>query len=53
MYVSDQARLYVRYNSGLVQQRLKVFDGLLFREVKSELFLDLFVYIAMLDIGWR
>ena len=36
----------------LVQQRLKVFDGLLFREVKPELFLDLFVHVAMFDIGY-
>jgi hypothetical protein len=37
----------------LVQQRLKVFDDLLFREVKPELFLDLFVHIAMFNIGWH
>lgn len=35
----------------LVQQCLKVFDRFLFREIESELFLNLFVYIAMLDIG--
>ena len=36
----------------LVQQRLKVFDGFLFREVQPELFLDLFVHVAMFDIGY-
>lgn len=36
----------------LVQQCLKVFNGLLFREIESELFLDLFVHIAMFDVRY-
>lgn len=35
---------------GLVQQRLKVFDGFLFREIQPELVLDLLMHITMFDI---
>ena len=35
-----------------IQQRLKVFDCFLFREIKPELVLDLFVHITVFDVGY-
>jgi len=43
----------IKHNSDvrcLVEQDLKVFDGLLFGKVESKLFLQLFMYIAVFDV---
>lgn len=44
----------VKYNSKvrcLVQEGLEMFDSLLFCQVQTELFLDLFMNITMFDVG--